>query len=149
MAPLVRQPSISPVREERRLRGLTVVAWVIGGLPVVAFAATLTLTDGAPSAPSAASGMSDAARVVPDRLGRPAHVLPAGIPTRAGDQSPRTVLSWKPPPPAEFHHNRTRAGWDQLERLAESGDRDALVFLTLIQSGAIPGSGRISNASVP
>jgi hypothetical protein len=128
------------------LRGLTVVAWVIGGLPVVAFAATLALTDGAPST---GSGMSDAARVVPDRLGRPALAPPAGTPTRAGDQSPRTVLSWKPPPPAEFHHDRTRAGWDQLRRLAESGDRDALVFLTLMQSGAIPGSGRISNASAP
>lgn len=116
----------------------------------MAFAATLALTDGAPiRAPTAGSGMSDAARVVPDRLGRPALAPPAGIPTRAGDQSSRTVLSWNPPPPAEFRHDRTRAGWDQLRRLAESGDRDALVFLTLMQSGAIPGSGRISNVSAP
>ena len=32
------------------------------------------------------------------------------------------------------------SGWDQLRRLAESGDRDALVFLTLMKSGVIPRS---------
>lgn len=132
------------------MRGLTVVAWVIGGLPVVAFAATLALTDGAPiRAPSAGSGMPDAARVAPDWLGQPALATPAGIPPRAWDQSPRTVFSWKPPPAAEFRYDRTRAGWDQLRRLAESGDRDALVFLTLMRSGAIPGAARVSNAPTP
>ncbi|MDA0785651.1 MAG: hypothetical protein O3B37_05105 [Proteobacteria bacterium] len=116
------------------MRGLTVVAWVIGGLPVVAFAATLALTDGAPiRASSAGSGMPDAAHVVPDWPGQPALATPAGIPTRApsslGDQNPRTVVNWTPPPAAAFRYDRTRAGWDQLRRLAESGDRDALVFL--------------------
>lgn len=132
------------------MRGLTVVAWVIGGLPVVAFAATLALTDGAPvSAPPAGSGMPAAARVAPDWLGQPALATPAGIPTHAWDQTPRTVVSWKPPPAAEFRHDRTRAGWDQLRRLAESGDRDALVFLTLMRAGAIPGAGRGHSLPAP
>jgi hypothetical protein len=136
------------------MRGLTVVAWVIGGLPVAAFVATLALTDGAPiRAPSAGSGMPDAARVVPDWLGQPGLATPAGIPTRTqspmGVQSPRTVVNWKPPPAAEFRYDRTRAGWDQLRRMAESGDRDALVFLTLMRSGAIPGAARARNAAAP
>ena len=136
------------------MRGLTVVAWVIGGLPVVAFAATLALTDGAPiRAPSAGSGMPDAAHAVPDWPVQPALATPAGIPTRAasfvGDESPRTVVSWTPPPATEFRHDRTRAGWDQLRRMAESGDRDALVFLTLMRSGAISGAARVRNASAP
>lgn len=96
-------------------------------------------------APSAGSGMSDGASVAPDWLGQPALATPAGIPTRMlsrmGDQTPRTVLSWKPPPAAEFRYDRTRAGWDRLRRLAQSGDRDALVFLTLMNAGAIPRSG--------
>jgi len=96
--------------------------------------------------------MPDVARVVPDWLGQPALATPAGIPTRLlsrmGDQSPRTVVNWTPPPAAEFRHDRTRAGWDQLERLASSGDRDALVFLTLMRAGAIPGAGR-NNALAP
>ena len=132
------------------MRGLTVVAWVIGGLPVAAFAATLTLTDGAPiRAPSAGSGMPDAARVVPDWLGQPALATHACIPTRAWNQAPRTVVNWKPPPAAEFRYDRTRAGWDQLKRLASSGDRDALVFLTLMRAGVIPNSGRNNSISAP
>jgi len=85
--------------------------------------------------------MPDVARVGPDWLGQPGLATPAGIPTRAWDHTPRTVLSWTPPPAAEFRHDRTRAGWDQLRRLAASGDRDALVFLTLMKSGAIPRAG--------
>ena len=123
------------------MRGLTMLASVIGGLPVVAFVATLALTEGAPiRAPSAGSGMPDVASVEPDWLGQPGLATPAGIPTRAWDQTPRTVVNWKPPPAAEFRYDRTRAGWDQLRRLAESGDRDALVFLTLMKSGVIPRS---------
>lgn len=85
--------------------------------------------------------MSDVASVAPDWLGQPGLATPAGIPTRMlsrmGDQSLRTALNWKPPPAAEFRHDRTRAGWDQLRRLAQTGDRDALVFLTLMKSGVI------------
>lgn len=92
--------------------------------------------------------MPDVARVAPDLLGQPGLATPAGIPTRMlspmGDQSPRTVGSWKPPPAAEFRYDRTRAGWDRLRQLAESGDRDALVFLTLMNAGAIPRSGNRS-----
>ncbi|MEP4377762.1 MAG: hypothetical protein ABJ215_02365 [Alphaproteobacteria bacterium] len=136
------------------MRGLTVVAWVIGGLPVVAFAATLALTDGAPiRAPSAGSGMPDVARMAPDRQEPPAFEAPAGIPTRAPDhmeaQNRRTDVRWTPPPAGTFRDDRNRAGWERLRRLAESGDRDALVFLTLMRSGAIPGPARVRNAAAP
>lgn len=148
------QSSISPVREERRLRGLTMLAWIIGGLPVVAFVATFAVTDGAPiRAPSAGSGMPAGADAAPDWPGQAALAPPAGIPTLAvADAETRIVPAisgWAPPPADEFRHDRTHAGWDRLERLANAGDRDALVFLTLMRSGAIPGQGWIHKAAAP
>lgn len=121
------------------MRGLAMLAWVIGGLPVAAFVATLALTDGAPvRAPSAGSGMPDAARLAPDLPGQPALAMPAGIPTSTGKQASATLISWTPPAAAEFRDDRHRAGWDRLRRLAEAGDRDALVFLTLMRTGEVP-----------
>ena len=136
------------------MRGLTILAWFIGGLPVATFVATLAFTNGAPvRAPSAGSGISAAASVAPDWLGRPALATPAGIPTRvlvrAEEGRLLEAVDWRPPPPAEVRYDRARAGWDRLERLAKAGDRDALVFLALMRSGAIPGHGRLHQAAAP
>lgn len=136
------------------MRGLTMLAWIIGGLPVVAFVATLAVTDGAPiRAPSAGSGMPAGADAAPDWPGQTALVSPAGIPTLAVTHAQTrmvpAITGWAPPPADEFRHDRTHAGWERLERLANAGDHDALVFLTLMRSGAIPGRDRIHNAAAP
>lgn len=136
------------------MRSLTILAWIIGGLPVAAFFATLALTNGAPiRAPSAGSEAPAEKIVTPDSQGKPALAIPAGIPTHALIQAKEEVLptaaDWRPPPAAEFRYDRTRAGWDRLELLATSGDRDALVFLTLMRSGTIPGNGRVNHTATP
>ncbi|HCP00692.1 MAG: hypothetical protein CL573_10115 [Alphaproteobacteria bacterium] len=136
------------------MRGLIMVAWIIGGLPFVAFAATLTLTDGAPlRAPVERSGEQTKKSVAPDWLRQPELGERSGISTHAptgsmGDGSP-ALLSWSPSSTDEFRRDRTRAGWDRLERLAASGDQDALVFLALVRSGAISGNGRLGKLDKP
>jgi hypothetical protein len=134
------------------LRGLTMLAWIIGGLPIVTFVAIFAMTDGAPiRAPSVGSGMPAGADVATDWPGQAALSPPAGIPnlavTHAQTRMVPEISGWAPPPADEFRHDRTHAGWDRLERLANAGDRDALVFLTLMRSGAIPGQGWIHKAA--
>lgn len=67
-------------------------------------------------------------------LGQPAPTRPSGIPSWMETASG----NWSPPPSPQLRDDRANAGWDRLHRLAAAGDRDALVFLTLMKSGTIP-----------
>lgn len=126
-------------------------------MPIATFVATLVLTDGAPlqspfRATSAGSGMPAAVHVAPGfEHGQPATKARAGIPTpishapaaqpddarrddvRPDDAHPR-ASEWRPPDPDRLARHRTDAAWDRLDRLAAGGNRDALVFRTLMQS---------------
>lgn len=119
------------------MRGLAAVALVIGGLPIVTFVATLALTQGAPlqmpfHAESAGPGMPDTVRVTPDlEPGQPAQFAHAGIPT---PDAVMPIHLWQPPEYAQLARHRTDAAWDRLDRMAAGGNRDALVFRTLMQS---------------
>jgi len=95
--------------------------------------------------------MPAAADDAPAWLGQSVRAAPAGIPTLATPITVNTptASAWSPPPFEEFRHYRTHAGWERLEQLANAGDRDALVFLTLMRAGAIPGAGRVRNAAAP
>ncbi|MBS29321.1 MAG: hypothetical protein CL566_10445 [Alphaproteobacteria bacterium] len=66
-------------------------------------------------------------------LGQPAPRRPAGIPSWL---SPGPG-EWSPLPAARFRDDRMHAGWDRLHRMAAAGNRDALLFLTLLKSGTI------------
>ncbi len=123
------------------MRGLTAVALLIGGMPIATFVATLALTDGAPlqspfRAASAGSGMPAAVHVTPDtEPGQSARDALAGIPTWISQPAvDAPVPDWRPPEAHRLVRHRTDAAWDRLDRLAADGNRDALVFRTLMQS---------------
>lgn len=122
------------------MRGLAVVALLLGGLPIVTFVATLALSDGAPLQPfralSAGPGMPVAVHVTPDREhGQPATQSLAGIPTPdVTDKAAPYVQRWRPPDAFRLARHRTDAAWDRLDRQAAAGNRDALLFRTLMQT---------------
>jgi hypothetical protein len=122
------------------MRGLAVVALLLGGLPIVTFVATLALSDGAPLQSfrvlSAGPGMPVAVHVTPDREhGQPVSESLAGIPTPAvSAEVPPFAQRWQPPDAFRLARHRTDAAWDRLDRQAAAGNRDALVFRTLMQS---------------
>ena len=119
------------------MRGLAAVALFIGGLPIVTFVATLALTEGAPlqspfHAASAGPGMPAPVHVTPDiEPGQPARNAQAGIPTPV---ALGRAHMWQPPAGSRLARHRTDAAWDRLDRMAESGNHDALLFRTLMQS---------------
>ncbi|MBT5571694.1 MAG: hypothetical protein HOJ90_10795 [Alphaproteobacteria bacterium] len=119
------------------MRGLALVALLLGGLPIATFVATLVLSDGAPlqspfHVTFAGSGMSAVVHVTPDlKPGQPAQKAHADIPNPIA-ASP--ALAWQPPDPYRLARHRTDAAWDRLDRLAADGNRDALMFRTLMQS---------------
>jgi len=123
------------------MRGLAAVALFIGGMPIAIFVATLALTEGAPlqspfHAASAGPGMPAPVHVTPDiEPGQPARNAPAGIPTPVALTA---VHSWQPPASSYLARHRTDAAWDRLDRMAQGGNRDALVFRTLMQSAEFP-----------
>lgn len=119
------------------MRGLALVAMFLGGFPVATFVATLVLSDGAPlqspfRGSSAGSGVSAAVHVTPDFSPKPTvQEAQAGIPTSIPVSA---VQSWHPPDSFRLTRHRTDAAWDRLDRLAAGGNRDALMFRTLMQS---------------
>lgn len=124
------------------MRGLVVIAMLTGGLPIVTFVATLALSNGAPlQSPfrelSSGSGMLAAVHVTPDiEPGQPAQKALAGIPTPVSARSdvPQRVSHWRPPDSYRLARHRTDAAWERLDRQAAGGNRDALLFRTLMQS---------------
>lgn len=124
------------------MRGLAVIAMLLGGLPIVTFVATLALSNGAPlqspfRVSSSGSGMSAAVHVTPGiEPGQPAQKVPVGIPTpvSVGSEFPPRVAYWRPPDSYRLARHRTDAAWERLDRQAGSGNRDALLFRTLMQS---------------
>lgn len=123
------------------MRGLATIALLLGGLPIVTFVATLALSDGAPlqspfRGSSAGSGVSAAVHVTPDfKPARPVLEAQAGIPTSIPETFPESrVHRWQPPDSFRLTRHRTDASWDRLDRLAAGGNRDALMFRTLMQS---------------
>lgn len=119
------------------MRGLALMALLLGGLPIATFIATLALSDGAPlqsplHAASAGSGMSAVVHVMPDsEPGQPTEKAHADIPTPF---VPSPATTWQPPDSFRLARHRTDAAWDRLDRLAAGGNRDALMFRTLMQS---------------
>jgi hypothetical protein len=112
------------------MRGLVVIAMLTGGLPIVTFVATLALSNGAPlqspfRGSLSGSGMSAAAQKAL-----------AGIPTLVLTRSdvPPRVSHWQPPDSHRLSRHRTDAAWERLDREAAGGNRDALLFRTLMQS---------------
>jgi len=122
------------------MRGLAVMALLLGGLPIVTFVATLALSDGAPLQSfrdlSAGSGMPVAVHVSPGNAqGQPAPGSLAGIPTPGtSDPMPPRAQRWQPPDSFRLARHRTDAAWERLDRQAAGGNRDALLFRTLMQS---------------
>lgn len=125
------------------MRGLAVIALILGGLPFVTFVATLALSNGAPlQSPIRGSfsgpGIPVAVHVMPEfENGQPAPESFAGIPTPIVlHESAR----WQPPGSRRLARHRTDAAWERLDRLAAGGNRDALLFRTLMQSAdfAVP-----------
>jgi hypothetical protein len=124
------------------MRGLLVIAMLTGGLPIVTFVATLALSNGAPlqspfRGSLSGSGMSAAVHVTPDiEPGQPAQKALAGIPTSVLTRSdvPPRVSHWQPPDSHRLSRHRTDAAWERLDREAAGGNRDALLFRTLMQS---------------
>jgi hypothetical protein len=127
------------------VRGLAMFASVIGGVPAAAFAAALALSDGAPlqspaAVPSAGSGMpAPAGAGGPPMYGPSLRATPpdipsgAVVPVAAVDVSP--AAGWAPPEAWRLRADRANAAWDRLRARAVAGDRDALLFLSLIKSG--------------
>lgn len=119
------------------MRGLALVAMVLGGFPVAAFVATVVLSDGAPlqspfRGSSAGSGVSAAVHVTPDFSPEPTvQEAQAGIPSPIPVSA---AQAWQPPDSFRLTRHRTDAAWDRLDRLVADGNRDALVFRTLMQS---------------
>lgn len=124
------------------MRGTVVFAGVIIGLPAAAFAATWLLSDGAPLR-SPAAGLAETApparhtappaRQTSPRLGpRPDQ---GSVPTTA------PAPTGRPPARAETAALPVRGSggdaplddWGRLEARAAQGDRDALLFLTLMR----------------
>lgn len=107
------------------MRGTTVFAGVIMGLPAAAFAATWLLSDGAPLRSPAASGEGRTAVAVPVEV----PVAVPGPAVRSPATAPRVdTVALRPDdgPPDD---------WARLEARAAQGDRDALMFLTLMRLG--------------
>lgn len=125
------------------MRGLAVVALLLGGLPIVTFVATLALSDGAPlqspiRGSFSGSGMPVTVHVTPElEHGQPVSDSRAGIPTPIAGQ---VSADWRPPDSHRLARHRTDAAWDRLDRQAAGGNRDALLFRTLMQSAdfAVP-----------
>jgi hypothetical protein len=119
------------------MRGLAVVAMLLGGLPIATFVVTVVLSDGAPfQSPfrglSAGSGVSAAVHVTPDFSPEsPVQEAEAGIPSPIPVSAAQT---WQPPDSFRLTRHRTDAAWERLDRLAAGGNRDALMFRTLMQS---------------
>jgi hypothetical protein len=125
------------------MRGLAVSALLLGGLPIVTFVATLALSDGAPlqspiRGSFAGPGMPVTVHVTPEfEHGQPAPEALAGIPTPV---TRHVSARWQPPSSHRLARHRTDAAWDRLDRQAAGGNRDALLFRTLMQSAdfAVP-----------
>lgn len=124
------------------MRGLAVLASIIGGLPAAVFAATLLITGGAPlhspagQSPAGPGMPASAGLASPPPTGGTAPFAPAGIPP-GGDPDadiPRAERGWSPPETARLRTHRANAAWDRLGRLAAQGDHDALLFMTLMKS---------------
>lgn len=124
------------------MRGLVVIAMLTGGLPIAAFVATLALSNGAPlqspfRGSLSGSGMSAAVHVTPGiERGQPVQKALADIPTpvSARSDAPPYVSRWHPPDSYRLARHRTDAAWERLDRQASGGNRDALLFRTLMQS---------------
>jgi hypothetical protein len=119
------------------MRGLAVLALGIGGLPAAVFAATVLATDGAPlhspagQSPSGHGMPVSASLAPPPPTGGTASFAPAGIPPGSVRHA---LYDWAPPAAERLRTHRANAAWDRLGRLAAAGDRDALVFMTLMKS---------------
>jgi hypothetical protein len=137
MAVLPQHCSFSPVWEEKTMRGLAVVAMLMGGLPLAVFIATLVLSDGAPlQSPfrwsSTGSGISATVHVTPDiKPGQPAPFTSADIATLIAVSQ---AQGWQPPRRQKLARDRTDAAWNRLHRMAAEGNHDALMFRTLMQA---------------